>query len=118
MRLRQAEIHQRHETLAAGENFGLISVRLKKSQRFVDAFRPEQIEWRGFHGESVRPHLLHSPRRRGEDEGGGFERFELFERGGLSLKALAHCLADLLIQLSLRNSTAIRLNSSGCSVWA
>jgi hypothetical protein len=41
MRLRQTEIHQRHETLAAGENLGLIAVRLQKSQRLVDVFRPE-----------------------------------------------------------------------------
>ena len=41
MRLRQTEIHQRHETLAAGEDFGLIAVRLKKRQCFVDVLRPE-----------------------------------------------------------------------------
>jgi hypothetical protein len=37
----ETKIHQRHETLAAGENLSLIAVRLKESQCFVNAFRPE-----------------------------------------------------------------------------
>src|SRR6476660_10601649 len=41
MRLRQTEIHQRHETLPAGEDFGFISMRSKKRQCFVDVSWPE-----------------------------------------------------------------------------
>ena len=41
MRLRQTEIHQRHETLPAGQHFGLIAVSLEQRQGFVDVARPE-----------------------------------------------------------------------------
>jgi hypothetical protein len=37
----QTEIHQWHETLAAGKNFCVIAVSLKQRQHLVDASRPK-----------------------------------------------------------------------------